>query len=311
MNTIEYFRKNMKDFFKNKINLIFYSHPTFESIISELQSIIDELCIRDEEECIMVIDYNNQISFKYTNLLGVSYIFNILFDNDNNFTCIIKKEKPITMGGKVSTNILEEQFNYNPLTNEVYIYKYDVSIENTYPNDLTLHKLIFAEKKVYSTDGIMVERDIRELPIFPFDQTIKDINVPSAVSVAHYCFEKNDEYVSRLYLKRLYLDVSYIHYINFRDNTEYRGYIKLNPDCISELMLDSKGNILSENYYINPLTIEEIEILINKESNPNRRQGLEKLSIGREFYTYRANNSEIYVCKGFDSEDKFQKKLKF
>lgn len=154
--------------------------------------------------------------------------------------------------------------------------------------------------EVFNSDGISTKKEAYALPS-DFRKTIRDTMKFEDINEENMLeWSKN----ARLFYSaiRKQIDVVSIFQSEIDDGTiRFSGDVQINPSFfkISPYVLSDVGvadiPIHSENYTISQMSRVEIDSLLERVKNPKIREGLKKISVGRENYSYDSSVDEHYI----------------
>lgn len=140
--------------------------------------------------------------------------------------------------------------------------------------------------KIYNQYGILINDTYLKLPSHSVIEN--EINKISKADM--------DNYVEKYTLERNTFDTARFKSESKEDGVTYNGIIFLNQKFGLKEMNISSHNKYPRETIISPLSREEIDNIISKETNEQVRKGLEELSLGRENYSYNSNYDEDFTC---------------
>ena len=156
---------------------------------------------------------------------------------------------------------------------------------------------IFSERCEYTDKGVMQNRYTKSVE----EKYNKDINyadVDSMLFIPRQLFKMGFNYncTKETILRREKLDTArYI--VKENEEVTYSSTIPLDQQNGLSDMIISNYSSSDFDIIINPLSKEEIDAMLQKESDPIVREGLRKYADGRESYFYDSKEDPYYVSK--------------
>lgn len=284
----------------------FLENPAFASAISQIDSLIVQMNMFEAAETVTVKEENRNISFDWTSPVGDKYSMSISSSSPETFRCVRTEENKSfidTNGQSIrQKNVVEEVATIDKFgsitltTNGSIVDNIDCKIGKC--NNST-----WSEKKCYTSNGVMRDREYKsfareELPV-DFDRA--EIN--SMLFIPRQAFDFGfwyDKYESRTLLVRDKLDTAKIISEDRTKGIRYSAITPLNQEHgLRDMaaLLDGYGPY-PQNVVIPPLSQEEIEAMIQRESNPKVAEGLREYAVGRNTYSYNSAEDKHFISEG-------------
>ena len=284
----------------------FLENPAFASAISQIDSLIGQMNMFEAAETVTVKEENGNISFNWTSPVGDKYSMSISSSSPETFRCVRTEEKKSfidTNGQNIrQKNVIEEVATIDKsgsitlTTNSSIVDNIDCRIGKC--NNYT-----WSEKKCYTSNGVMRDREYKsfareELPV-DFDRA--EIN--SVLFIPRQAFDFGfwyDKYESRTILVIDKLDTAKIISEDRTKGIRYSAITPLNQEHgLRDMaaLLDGYGPY-PQNVVIPPLSQEEIEAMIQRESNPKVAEGLREYAVGRNTYSYNSAEDKHFISEG-------------
>lgn len=284
----------------------FLENPAFASAISQIDNLIGQMNMFEAAEAVTVKEENGNISFDWTSPVGDKYSMSISSSSPETFRCVRTEEKKSfidTNGQSIKRkNVVEEVATIDKFgsitltTNGSIVDNIDCKIGKC--NNST-----WSEKKCYTSNGVMRDREYKsfareELPV-DFDRA--EIN--SMLFIPRQAFDFGfwyDKYESRTLLVRDKLDTAKIISEDRTKGIRYSAITPLNQEHgLRDMaaLLDGYGPY-PQNVVIPPLSQEEIEAMIQRESNPKVAEGLREYAVGRNTYSYNSAEDKHFISEG-------------
>ena len=169
----------------------------------------------------------------------------------------------------------------------------------------------WAEKKCYAADGVMRDREYKK---FSRGELIEDFDksrIDSMLYVPRQAFDFgpwHNKYETRMLLKRDKLDTARIVSEDKTKGIRYSAVTPLNQEHgLRDMVLPSGYDPYPQDVVIFPLSIEEIEAMIQRESNPKVAEGLRAYAVDRENYYYSTSNDKNFVSEGISQSQGMSK----
>lgn len=283
----------------------FLENPAFASAISQIDSLIGQMNMFEAAETVTVKEENGNISFNWTSPVGDKYSMSISSSSPETFRCVRTEENKSfidTNGQNIrQKNVIEEVATIDKFgsitltTNGSIVDNIDCKIGKC--NNST-----WSEKKCYTSNGVMRDREYKsfargELPV-DFDRA--EIN--SMLFIPRQAFDSGfwyDKYESRTLLVRDKLDTAKIISEDRTKGIKYSAIAPLNQEHgLRDMALLGGYGPYPQNVVIPPLSQEEIEVMIQRESNPKVAEGLREYAVGKNTYSYNSAEDKHFISEG-------------
>ena len=255
----------------------------------------------EKSEQVMVEEHKKSFSFNCVSLDGTKYSTSIYSMSPNIFSCVRTEERvPISTdeGYIFQKNVVENVVSIDELGGIVIDYN-SSTVNNFRCENWNCNEISFAERKTYTSDGVMSKKEIKTFPQINIKSGINSINESSMLIRARQGFEAGnftDSYDTRTFLVRDQFDTAKV---KFEDKSKGMYYFSVLP-------LDQRYGLRDMNLIDNAIFSPEVEILptskydveqvIKRESNEKVADGLRKIAIGRENYYYNSADDFNFVC---------------
>ncbi len=283
------------------IDLKFRQNPEYASILWEIQGLIDQMNTSKENEAITVTEENGEISFSWPSPTGENYSMSISASSPDTFKCVFANEKREFMSdGKIikGKNFIEKVANVDKnglvtlTTNGAMLNNNDCAI-NEYNIDS------WSESKKYTSQGVMYERlytdSIREKLYGDIDR----LDANSALVIQRNAKAMQDNYDTMMLLQRKKLDIARVLYVDKVRNVKYNAETLLNQNYGLRDMILQTDFDYPQDVVISPLSKEQIEKMIETETNPLVAEGLRDFAANRESYYYNSAEATDFIRDGF------------
>ncbi len=269
-------------------------NPAYKTALAHIIVLISQIGMKDKTDTIEVLEKDNIISFEFNKNMNEKYTIRISVPYKDTLRCeraIEKKE--IINGDEVKTKTVDEVISkIDDMGNLVITSNYGEA--NNLHCDRDMCNIIYgAERKVYNNFGIMEKREIRRFPKYGTNKNIEEVSNMFILSGARDCFNTKG-YSTRTLLVREKIDVAKVVYENNRTMENYIGMRLLNGKNGYADMSISSRNLFDNHVIIRPLMIQEIEKMIDEETDPKVRIGLREYAKDREFYSYDSDEDVNY-----------------
>lgn len=282
----------------------FKENPAFTSALVEINNLISQMNMFEAAETVTVKEEENKISFDWTSTVGERYSMSIYSSSPETFRCIRTKEEKPFVGTNGQTirekSVVEEVATIDEsgfitlTTNGSMVDNFDCGVGKC--NNST-----WAEKKFYTSDGVMINREYKG---FSRKELIEDFDrarVDSMLYIPRRAFDLgfwHDKYETRTLLTREKLDTARIFSEDKTRGIRYNATTPLNQEHGLRDMVLPGGDPYPQNVVISPLSQEQIEAMIQKESNPKVKKGLREYAVDREIYFYNSSDDKYFISEG-------------
>lgn len=287
------------------IDKSFLENPAFSSAISQIDGLISQMGMSESVKTTTVKEENRNISFDWISSDGKKYSMSISSSNPETFRCVrTEEEKPfIGLNGQSirEKDVVEEvatidEYGFITLTtNGSRVNNIDCKMDEC--NNST-----WSEKKYYTSNGVMRDREYKSFTKGKLSETFDRASIDSMLYIPRQAFDSgfwNDKYESRTLLVRDKLDTARILSEDKKRGIRYSAITPLNQEHgLSDMILLGGYDPYPQNVVIPPLSQEEIEAMIQRESNPKVAEGLREYAIGRNTYSYDSAEDKYFISEG-------------
>ena len=284
----------------------FLDNPAFEASLSQINSLIANMNMSEAAEKVMVREGDKSISFDWTSAIGDKYSMNISSSSPNEFSCTRVEESSPRTGANGATihnkNVIKETTTLGKsgfitlITNGAMADDYDCKRDEY--NNYT-----WAERKYYTSDGVMLEREYKGFPSQKAMGTVTNQITGAMLVIPSRAFDYaawGDQYESRFLLVRDKLDTARFYAEDKKKGTEYRSVAPLKQEHgLRDMVLLGGYDPYPQNVNIPPLSQEKIAEMLQEEDDSKVRAGLSKFAIGRDQYSYDSSKDKDFIHKGF------------
>ena len=262
----------------------FISHPSYTTVLAHIVSLILDMKIEKPDE--VKVEINNEgIMFMYDKHPDKRYKVEITTILNNTIRCRrIEEDKDTKEIFNISSNI---DINNNVIIETI---RGKAANRDVIQGGCTIKKGM--DKKVYNSDGIMIERENKIFKEYIHNANIQNIKDNVIISIP----SNPNEYEKRTYLEREMLDIAKVVYNDKLKNINYTG---------KQLIKGKRGLIDMEfnssydkDIIIHSLTSQEIDEMINKENKEVIREGLKKFIKDRTIFEYDSKKDNNLEEKG-------------
>lgn len=284
----------------------FLENPAFASAISQIDSLIGQMNMFEAAETVTVKEENGNISFNWTSPVGDKYSMSISSSSPETFRCVRTEENKSfidTNGQNIrQKNVIEEVATIDKsgsitlTTNSSIVDNIDCRIGKC--NNYT-----WSEKKCYTSNGVMRDREYKSFARGELSVDFDRAEIDSMLFIPRQAFDFgvwHDKYESRTLLVRDKLDTAKIISEDRTKGIKYSAITPLNQEHgLRDMaaLLDGYGPY-PQNVVIPPLSQEEIEVMIQRESNPKVAEGLREYAVGRNTYSYNSAEDKHFISEG-------------
>jgi hypothetical protein len=155
----------------------------------------------------------------------------------------------------------------------------------------------------YNSYGVMIKKEYKLYNTKTIDKEISD---SEALKVSKESIDINtDTYDNYDYIEKLerhFFDTGYLFIRDKLNNKTYKSEVLLDDQKGLQKMYQIINNYRKQE--INPITQEEIENKLNKETNDKVKANLKQMSQGREKYSYKSEYDKEYISQGYNNSIK-------
>lgn len=283
----------------------FLENPAFASAISQIDSLIVQMNMFEAAETVTVKEENRNISFDWTSPVGDKYSMSISSSSPETFRCVRTEENKSfidTNGQNIrQKNVIEEVATIDKsgsitlTTNSSIVDNIDCRIGKC--NNYT-----WSEKKCYTSNGVMRDREYKSFARGELSVDFDRAEIDSMLFIPRQAFDFgvwHDKYESRTLLVRDKLDTAKIISEDRTKGIKYSAIAPLNQEHgLRDMALLGGYGPYPQNVVIPPLSQEEIEVMIQRESNPKVAEGLREYAVGRNTYSYNSAEDKHFISEG-------------
>lgn len=283
----------------------FLENPAFASAISQIDSLIGQMNMFEAAETVTVKEENGNISFDWTSPVGDKYSMSISSSSPETFRCVRTEENKSfidTNGQNIrQKNVIEEVATIDKFgsitltTNGSIVDNIDCKIGKC--NNYT-----WSEKKCYTSNGVMRDREYKSFARGELSVDFDRAEIDSMLFIPRQAFDFgvwHDKYESRTLLVRDKLDTAKIISEDRTKGIKYSAIAPLNQEHgLRDMALLGGYGPYPQNVVIPPLSQEEIEVMIQRESNPKVAEGLREYAVGRNTYSYNSAEDKHFISEG-------------
>jgi len=283
----------------------FKENPAYASALAEIENLIGEMNMFEAAEVVTVSEEEGNISFEWTSTVGDKYSMSISSSDPETFRCIRTEEKKSFVGTNGQTirqkNVIEEVATMDKsgfitlITNGSMINNMDCGIGKC--NNTT-----WAEKKYYTSDGVMRDREYKGFSQGELLEDFERARIDSMLCIPRQAFDFgpwHDKYETRTLLTREKLDTARVVSEDRSKGIKYNATAPLNQEHgLRDMVLLGGYDTYPQDVVISPLSTDQIEAMIQRESNPKVAEGLRAYAVDRENYFYNSAMDENFVREG-------------
>lgn len=283
----------------------FKENPAYASALAEIESLISQMNMFEAAEVVTVREEEGKISFDWTSTVGEKYSISISSSSPETFRCIRTEEKKPFVGTNGQTirekNVVEEVATIDKsgfitlTTNGSMVDNIDCSVGKC--NNST-----WSEKKYYTSDGVMSDREYKGFSRGELTEDFDRTKVDSMLYIPRQAFDYgfwHDKYETRTLLTREKLDTARIVSEDRTKGIRYNATTPLNQEhSLRDMVLLGGYDSYPQDVVISPLSQEQIEAMIQRETNPKVAKGLRAYAVGRENYYYNSADDKNFVSEG-------------
>ena len=277
----------------------FRANPAYIIILSEIKRLLDQLNVDDNT---IVSIAGKTVFFNCLSTSGSRFSIDISCAIENNIKCDIYEERPNQkLGDKTfgEHDVVELSATYDPTLKTVTTIMCGSSVDNINCDINTCNNTTWAERKEYNSYGILMEREYKGYPklLLSIDHNLITIalmlNTPKQAFVDGFWIDK---YNVRNVITRDLFDTARVIYENKVDGERYVTMAPLSQKQSLKYLILPKGfETRPDNIVIDKMSFNQINELINRETNPRIAMGLRILSEGREEYSYNSTLDKNFI----------------
>ena len=284
----------------------FRDNPAFASALLQIKSLMHKGSTNESNKEVLVDESENQISFSWKDQYGDKYIFNISSSSPETFECtsIVEKAPYHGKDGQIINEVegLKESATINEQTGEITLTTRGSSINNADTTNNINDNYNWIEKRKYTSGGVMSEKEYKKFSIGAIHYDISDISRnPQNLFIIDLTKLQPDE---RTLLVREKLDTAKVIYEDASKGIKYIATTPLNQEHgLRDMIFQGPA----QEVIIPPLNKDEIEKMIQRETNQKVAEELRKYAIGRESYSYDSSEDIRFKCEGISQSKSISK----
>ena len=280
-----------KEIFNLGIDSKFKENPAFNEILENyirwFQN-ANSIAVQKEEGKI-IFNWNSNDSTKHSMIIS-SYQPQVL-----NCITLDKKE---TLDGLVTTEKIAQENTASINDNgDITLIKNHSLVNNVNSKVGKCDNFTNAEKFIFTKDGIMQLKEEVTFPQLELADDIKSVNVGSMLFAARQGLNSSNYFKTKRSFRRDMLDTAYYTYENNVNDEKFSYIVPLNQEHGLKNMKQIGGYEHPMPVVIPTLSSEQIDAMIQRESDPKVREGLKKLAVGRENYYYNPELDKNYTSE--------------
>lgn len=284
----------------------FLENPAFASAISQIDSLIGQMNMFEAAEAVTVKEENGNISFDWTSPVGDKYSMSISSSSPETFRCVRTEEKKSfidTNGQSIKRKNVVEEVATIDKSGSITLTTNSSIVDNIDCRIGKCNNYTWSEKKCYTSNGVMRDREYKSFARGELSVDFDRAEIDSMLFIPRQAFDFgvwHDKYESRTLLVRDKLDTAKIISEDRTKGIRYSAITPLNQEHgLRDMaaLLDGYGPY-PQNVVIPPLSQEEIEAMIQRESNPKIAEGLREYAVGRNTYSYNSAEDKHFISEG-------------
>ncbi len=296
------------------IDKSFLENPAFASAISQIDSLIGQMNMFEAAEAVTVKEENGNISFDWTSSVGDKYSMSISSSSPETFRCVRTEEKKPFVGTNGQSirqkNVVEEVATIDK-SGFITLTTNGSMVDNIDCGMGKCNNSTWSEKKYYTPNGIMRDREYKNFTRGELSEDFDRTRIDSMLFIPRQAFDFglwHDKYESRTLLVRDKLDTARIVSEDKTKGIRYSAITPLNQEHgLRDMVLLGGYDPYPQDVVIPPLSQEEIEVMIQRESNPKVAEGLRAYAVGRTTYSYNSAEDKNFVCEGISQTQGFSR----
>ena len=284
----------------------FLENPAFASAISQIDNLIGQMNMFEAAEAVTVKEENGNISFDWTSPVGDKYSMSISSSSPETFRCVRTEEKKSfidTNGQSIKRKNVVEEVATIDKSGSITLTTNSSIVDNIDCRIGKCNNYTWSEKKCYTSNGVMRDREYKSFARGELSVDFDRAEIDSMLFIPRQAFDFgvwHDKYESRTLLVRDKLDTAKIISEDRTKGIKYSAITPLNQEHgLRDMaaLLDGYGPY-PQNVVIPPLSQEEIEVMIQRESNPKVAEGLRGCAVGRSTYSYNSAEDKHFISEG-------------
>lgn len=294
------------------IDKSFLENPAFASAISQIDSLIGQMNMFEAAEAVTVKEENGNISFDWTSSVGDKYSMSISSSSPETFRCVRTEEKKPFVGTNGQSirqkNVVEEVATIDK-SGFITLTTNGSMVDNIDCGMGKCNNSTWSEKKYYTSNGVMRDREYKNFTRGELSEDFDRTRIDSMLYIPRQAFDFgfwHDKYESRTLLVRDKLDTARIVSEDKTKGIRYSAITPLNQEHgLRDMVLLGGYDTYPQDVVIPTLSQEEIEVMIQRESNPKVAEGLRAYAVGRTTYSYNSAEDKSFVCEGISQTQGF------
>lgn len=190
---------------------------------------------------------------------------------------------------------------YTPDTGELAIESQYASVSKTDSDVVVAPSFV---RETFDENGIETKREHIEGNPISYSSKMQDVSASDSLISAEALSTPGAVYMHKAVFTRTGFDTARVYDEDKEANTLYSSIIQLDERAPSLIVLPFTEDSYPEIVKIVPMSKEEIDKIISKEKNEKTKSGLEKLSLGRDTYSYNSSDDSEFVRTGFGKKVK-------
>lgn len=283
----------------------FLENPAFASAISQIDNLIGQMNMFEAAEAVTVKEENGNISFDWTSPVGDKYSMSISSSSPETFRCVRTEEKKSfidTNGQSIKRKNVVEEVATIDKSGSITLTTNSSIVDNIDCRIGKCNNYTWSEKKCYTSNGVMRDREYKSFARGELSVDFDRAEIDSMLFIPRQAFDFgvwHDKYESRTLLVRDKLDTAKIISEDRTKGIKYSAIAPLNQEHgLRDMALLGGYGPYPQNVVIPPLSQEEIEVMIQRESNPKVAEGLREYAVGRNTYSYNSAEDKHFISEG-------------
>lgn len=283
----------------------FLENPAFASAISQIDNLIGQMNMFEAAEAVTVKEENGNISFDWTSPVGDKYSMSISSSSPETFRCVRTEEKKSfidTNGQSIKRKNVVEEVATIDKSGSITLTTNSSIVDNIDCRIGKCNNSTWSEKKCYTSNGVMRDREYKRFARGELSVDFDRAEIDSMLFIPRQAFDFgfwHDKYESRTLLVRDKLDTAKIISEDRTKGIKYSAIAPLNQEHgLRDMALLGGYGPYPQNVVIPPLSQEEIEVMIQRESNLKVAEGLREYAVGRNTYSYNSAEDKHFISEG-------------
>ena len=187
---------------------------------------------------------------------------------------------------------------YTPETGELVIESQYATVTKTDSDVVVVPSFV---RETFDADGIETKREHLGGKPISYNPSMQDMSARDSLIAAEALSTPGAIYERKTVYTRVGFDIARFYDEDREMSTVYCSMIQLDDRGPGLIITSPTEDMYPESVEISPISREKIDSIISREMNPKTRAGLERMSEGRETFSYNSADDPEFVRTGFTS----------